>query len=189
MAFAAALGALIVLGEFSQVLVSRTNRYLHHLATMNETLRQLKHRVAAVEHRSAVVAERASSEDALKRIVSAPDLGIIKLSEPETAKKRRTSGPLPSGTLVYSASQSLAILQVAKIAPAAKDSVYRVWWQKKRMPETLAAEFTPDADGSATVPMPLPPQDATMIQVTRESGTDTSRPSGPVILKGRMTAD
>jgi hypothetical protein len=185
MAFAGALAAVILLAQFTEVLTGRTTRYLRRIASMNQTVQQLKRRITAVERRNAAVAERASTDDVLKRIVSAPDLGTIKLSEPEPEK--RSSRRPPSGTLVYSPSQHSAILQVARVEPSGKDMVYRVWWQEKRKPEILAAEFTPDSDGKATVPIQLPPIGATMVTVTREAGTDAPRPSGALVLKGRIT--
>jgi hypothetical protein len=186
MGLALSLAALIVLAEFSRALSYRTTNYLRHLHAMSQTVQQLKHRIVSVERRNAAVAERASADEALKRIVAAPDLRTIKLSGPDTAKEASTLVGVPSGTLAISVAQHAAILEVARIAPAGKNTVYRVWWQEKLKPEQLAAEFIPDTDGKATVPMPLPPQEATVIAVTREIGTDAPRPSGPVILKGRV---
>ena len=187
MGLALALAALIVLAEFSRLLSHRTANYLRHLRAMNQTVQQLKHRMVAVERRNATVAERASADEALKRIVAAPDLRTIRLSGPDTAKVASPVVLVPSGTLAISVAQRAAILQVAGVGAATKGTVYRVWWEAKRKPETLAAEFIPDSDGKATVPMPLPPQDASTVTVTREAGTAAPKPSGALVLKGRMT--
>ena len=189
MGLAVALAALIVLAEFSRVLSHRTTNYLRHLRAMNQTVQQLKRRIVSVERRSATAAERASADEVLKRIVAAPDLRTIKLTGAERAKEANPRVQLPSGTLAMSAAQRAAILQVAGISSAAKGTVYRVWWEEKHKPETLAAEFIPDSDGKATVPMPLPPQEASTVTVTREVGTDAPKPSGATVLKGRITPE
>jgi Anti-sigma-K factor rskA len=186
MGLAVALAALIVLAEFSRVLSHRTTNYLRHLHAMNQTVQQLKRRIVSVERRSATVAERASADETLKRIVAAPDLRTIKLTGADGSKAADARVPLPSGTLAMSAAQRAAVLQVAGIRAATKGTVYRVWWEEKRKPETLAAEFIPDSDGKATVPMPMPPQQASTVTVTREVGTDTPKPSGATVLKGRI---
>jgi hypothetical protein len=133
------------------------------------------------------VAERASADEALKRIVAAPDLRTIKLTGRDRAKEGSARLQIPSGTLAISAAQRAAILQVVGINVGAKGTVYRVWWQEKRNQEILAAEFIPDSDGKATVPMPIPPREAATVMVTREVGTDAPKPSGATVLKGRIT--
>jgi hypothetical protein len=187
MGLAVALAALIVLAEFSRVMSHRTTNYLRHLHAMNQTVQQLKRRILSAERRSATVAERASADEALKRIVAAPDLRTIKLTGPDRAKPAGSRVQGPSGTLAMSVAQRAAILQVAGIGATAKGTVYRVWWEEKRKPETLAAEFIPDSDGKATVPMALPPQEALTVTVTREIGTHAPKPSGATVLKGRIT--
>lgn len=187
MGLAVALAALIVLAQFSRVLSHRTTNYLRHLHAMNQTVQQLKRRIVSAERRSATVAERASADETLKRIVAAPDLRTIKLTGADGAREAGARVRLPSGTLAMSAAQRAAVLQVAGISAAAKGTVYRVWWEEKRRPETLAAEFIPDSDGKATVPMPMPPQEASRVTVTRELGTDAPKPSGATVLKGRIT--
>ena len=189
MGLAVALAALIVLAEFSRVLSYRTTNYLRHLRAMNQTVQQLKRRMVSVERRSATVAERASADESLKRIVAAPDLRTIKLTGADRAKEANARVQLPSGTLAMSAAQRAAILQVAGMNAAPKGTVYRVWWEEKRKPEILAAEFIPDSDGKATVPMPLPPQEALTVTVTREAGTDAPEPSGATVLKGRIAPE
>jgi hypothetical protein len=187
MGLALALAAFIVLAEFSRVLSHRTTNYLRHLHAMNQTVAQLKRRIVSVERRSATVAERASADEALKRIVAAPDLRTIKLTGADRAKDASARLQIPSGTLAISAAQRAAILQVVGIRAGAKGNVYRVWWEEKRKPEMLAAEFIPDSDGKATVPMPIPPPEASTVIVTREVGTDAPKPSGATVLKGRIT--
>jgi len=188
MGLAVALAALIVLAEFSRVLSHRTTNYMRHLHAMNQTVQQLKRRIVSVERRSVTAAERASADESLKRIVAAPDLRTIKLTGANRVKEAGARVQLPSGTLAMSAAQRAAVLQVAGISAAATGTVYRVWWEEKRKPETLAAEFIPDSDGKATVPMPMPPLEASTVTVTREVGTDAPRPSGATVLKGRITA-
>jgi hypothetical protein len=189
MGLAVALAALIVLAEFSRVLSYRTTNYLRHLNAMNQTVQQLKRRIVSVERRSATVAERASADETLKRIVAARDLRTIKLTGADRAKEASARVQLPSGTLAMSAAQRAAILQVAGMNAPANGTVYRVWWEEKRKPETLAAEFIPDSEGKATVPMPLPPQEALTVTVTREVGTDAPKPAGAVVLKGRIAPE
>jgi hypothetical protein len=190
MGLAAAIAASIVLVELSSTLAARTNRYLHRLAAMNQTVMQLKHHLIAIEHRNAAVAQRASTDDILKRIIAAPDVRMIKLGGIglETNAVAVTSTPSPSGTLVSSDAIGSAMLQVAGFAAPGKDKLYRVWWEEKRKSDALAAEFTPDPDGKATVPIPIPPRDASTVTVTVESSPETQHPSGPAVLKGRIMA-
>jgi len=189
MGLAAAIAVSIVLIELSNTLAARTNRYLHRLQVMNLTVAQMKHHLISIEHRSATDAQRAATDDILKRIIAAPDARIVKLSGigPETNTVAVTSTPSPSGALVSSEAVGSAILQVASFAAPGKDKLYRVWWQQKHNSNALAAEFTPDSDRKATVPIPIPPKDATTISVTLESSPETQHPTGPVILKGRIS--
>lgn len=189
MGLALALAALIVLLEFSRVLSHRTTNYLRHLHAMNQTVAQLKRRIVSAERRRASVAELVSADEALKRIVAAPDLRTIKLTGADRAKEGGARLQIPSGTLAISDAQRAAILQVVGIRVGAKGTVYRVWWEEKRKQEILAAEFIPDSDGKATVPMPIPPREAATVMVTREVGTDAPKPSGATILKGRITPE
>ncbi len=184
MAFAAALAALIVLAEFSEILTHRITHYEHRISAMNETVQQLRRRVSSAERRTVTAVERASADETLKRVVSASDLRTIKLNNAGTLKVDDKAPP--SGTLAISNSQNAAVLQIAGVAVAAKGNVYRVWWQEKHRPEALAAEFIPDADGKATVPMQLPPRNASVVMVTCEPGTDIAKPSGMPILKGKI---
>src|SRR5581483_5882189 len=170
MAFAAALAAIIILAEFSRLLTHRTIHYSHRIAQMNETVRQLRRRVSSAERRNVAEVERASADDILKRVVSASDLRTIKLIDAGAAPRREKQPP--SGTLALSQSQHAAVLQVAGIEAALGGKVYRVWWQEKRGPETLAAQFIPDSDGKATVPMGLPPRSTASVVITCEVGTD-----------------
>src|SRR5579885_131050 len=185
MAFAAALAAVIVLAEFSRLLTHRTIHYSRRIAEMNETVRQLRRRVSSAERRNVAEVERASADDILKRVVSASDLHTIKLID---AGARRDKQPA-SGTLALSQSQHAAVLQVAGIEAALGGKVYRVWWQEKRGPETLAAQFIPDSDGKATVPLGMPPRTTASVVITCEVGPDGTQRSGAPILKGRITPE
>ena len=189
MGLAVAIATSIVLVELSSTLAARTNRYLHKVATMNQTVAQLKHHILSIEHRDAAASQREATNDILKRIIAAPDARMIKLggTGPETNAVATSESPSPSGALLASEKIGSAILQVAGFTAPAKAHLYRVWWQQKHNPDSLAAEFTPDPDGKATVPIPLPPKDATTITVTLEPSPETQHPTGPVILKGRIT--
>lgn len=189
MAAAAALAALIVLAEFSQLMIHRTHYFVDRLRAANETVRQLKRRVSSAEKRNATATENASTDELLKRVVSAPDLRTIKLTDASARSKSDGSAPPASGTLAVSDSQKLAVLQVAGIPSAAEGTVYRVWWEEKRGSETLAVEFMTDKAGKATVPMQPPPRNASTVVITSETGTGAAKPSGPVVLKGKITAE
>ena len=189
MGLAAAMAAFIVLVELSNTLAARTNRYLHHVAVMNQTLSQLKHHLISIERRNAAAAQRESTDDLLKRIIAAPDARMVRLGGIglETNAVAATSFPPPSGALVASDTIGSAILQVAGFPAPGKNKLYRLWWQQKRKPDALAAEFTPDSDGKATVRIPIPPQDTSTITLTLEPTPETQHPTGPTILKGRLT--
>ena len=189
MGLAASIAASIVLIELSSTLAARTNRYLRKVATMNQTLTQLKHRLVSIEHRNATAAQRAATDDILKRIVAAPDVRMVKLSGvgPETSAVATTSSPSPAGALLASDKIGSAILQLAGFTAPGKDKLYRVWWEGKHKPDSLAAEFTPDPDGKATVPIPIPPRDAATITVTLESYPESQHPNGQLILKGHIS--
>ena len=190
MGLAVAIATSIVLVELSNTLAARTNRYLHKVATMNQTVAQLKRRIMSIEHRDAVAEQRESTNDILKRIIAAPDARMIKLSGtgPETNAVATSASPSPSGALLASDRIGSAILQVAGFTAPPTDKLYRVWWQQKHSANLLAAEFTPDSDGKATVRIPIPSKDATTITVTLESSPETQHATGPVILKGRITS-
>jgi hypothetical protein len=188
MGLAIALAAVIVLAEFSQLLTHRTSHYRHRMAAADKSIEQLKRRVNSAERRNLTVAERASADEVLKRVVSARDLRTIRLVD--AAGKRNNSGSHPvSGTLAMSGSQHAAVLQVAGMDAATEGNVYRVWWQSKRRSPTLAAEFIPDTDGKATVPIDLPPRNTSTVVITCEPGTDDAKPSGTPILKGRISPE
>lgn len=156
---------------------------------MNETVRQLKRRITNAERRNVSAAERASADEMLKRVVAAPDLRTVKLVTAVAGKKSDPSAQAPSGTLAISNTQKMAVLQISGIEPAAPNQVYRVWWQPKRGPEALAAEFIPDNTGKATVPIQPPPGNASIVMITCETGTDAARPSGAVVLKGKIAPE
>jgi anti-sigma-K factor RskA len=189
MGLAAAIAAFIVLVELSNTLAARTNRYLHHVAVMNQTLSQLKHHLISIEHRNAAAAQRESTDDILKRIIAAPDARMVRLGGigPESNVVAATSFPPPSGALVASDTIGSAILQVAGFPAPGKNKLYRLWWQQKRKPDVLAAEFTPASDGKATVRIPIPPKDTSTITLTLEPTPETQHPTGPAILKGHLT--
>lgn len=185
MAVAAALAAMIVLAEFSGLLSHRTSHYYRRVKALNETVKELRNRISSAERRNANVVERQSADEVLKRVVSAHDLRTIRLNDTLNAAKAADANA-PSGTLAMSESEKAAVLQVAGLTPPTQGIVYRVWWQQKRSPDSLAAEFIPGSDGRATVPMPMPPRDASDLIVTSEPGTDIIRPTGPQILKGHI---
>ncbi len=188
MAVALALATSIVLVEFSELLTHRTVHYAHRVAALNAAVQDLKRRVISVERRNANVIERDSADEVLKRVVAASDLRTIKLAGPPAAKppgKNDGTAQSASGTLAISSHQAAAVLQVVGLETGAQGTIYRVWWQEKR--PTLATEFRPAADGKATVPMQLPPRSASMVLITCEAGTNGATPSGPVVLKGRIS--
>lgn len=190
MAVTLALAAVIVLGEFTELLTHRTVHYAHRVAALNAAVQQLKRRVTSAERRNTNAIERDSADEVLKRVVAASDLRTIKLAGSPAAKpsgKNEAAGQSVSGTLAISSHQVAAVLQVVGLETGSAGTIYRVWWQEKRRPETLAAEFKPAADGKATVPMQVPPRSASMVLITCEAGTDGARPSGPVVLKGRIS--
>src|SRR5262245_66434741 len=80
MAAALALAVAIVLAETSATLVSRTRRYLHKIAQLNASVRQLKTRVNTAERRTTTALEHANADEVLKRVLTASDLRTIKLS-------------------------------------------------------------------------------------------------------------
>jgi hypothetical protein len=186
MAVAIALAALIVLAEFSQLLTHRTSHYARRMAALNQTIQQLRRRISSAERRSAAVAERNSAAELLRRVVSASDLRTVKLVDPTGARKGDKAMDGASGTLAISNSQGAAVLEVTGVSPVAKGGVYRVWWQEKHRPDTLAAEFVPDQEGKATVPMQPPPRTASMVMITCEPGTDGTKPTRLAVLKGRI---
>ena len=185
MALAISLATVIVLVEFSALLRHRTLHYLGRVASLNETVKQLKRRVSSAELRNTRAKERDSGDEVLRRVVAASDLRTVKLADSESARKVDGANG-PSGTLAISQGQEAAVLQVAGLTPSPAGNVYRVWWQEKRHADTLAAEFIPNPDGKATVPIQVPPRSASSIVITSEPGTEGTKPSGPVVLKGKI---
>src|SRR5215472_15842739 len=81
MAIAAALAAVIVLAEFTDAMRHRMTHYLPREATLSETVKDLRRRISSTERQRATSAEGVSADEILKRVISAPDLRIIKMND------------------------------------------------------------------------------------------------------------
>src|SRR5262249_22222703 len=169
MAAALALAVAIVLAETSATLVSRTRRYLHKIAQLNASVRQLKTRVNTAERRTTTALEHANADEVLKRVLTASDLRTIKLSA--GAKGSDPASSAASGSLAVSKTQGQSVLQAAGLTDSRQGSFYRAGWEEKRRPPPLAGEFRAKKNGNATVPLSEPPQAATSLLVTLESDT------------------
>jgi hypothetical protein len=175
MTAAAALGAMIIAAEFSGTLVSRTKTLRGKIASLNSSLRHLRHQMTSTERELTRARSGASAGEQFKRILFAPDLRRVKMGSPDGAA---------SAEVVMSESEGAAILRANGLTPSGEVSIYRLWWLPRKGTALLAAEFTVGADGTATVNAALPPKPTAppYAVVTLEPLAQTGKPSGSVAM-------
>jgi Anti-sigma-K factor rskA, C-terminal len=179
MGFTLALGALIVAAEFSSTLIHRTHSMTRRIARLNAETKRLKSRVSAADQKLAAMRAAAADDAALKRILVAPDLRLIKLTP---------SGPAPgaagaSAVIAISDASKSAILQTSGLAPSPDGRVYRLWWLPRRGAPVAAGQFPAAAGGAATVSVAPPPKGAVAAVIFAQEASAPSAPVGAPLLR------
>ncbi len=182
MALAVSIASSIVTIELSKALARRTNYLNRRVAALNSTVRSLKRQTTAVQRKLGSERERATVGETFEKILFAPDLRTIKLAPPDKSTA--------NGILAMSESANAAMLEANGLRPSGDLQVYRIWWVPKRGAAVWAADFLVGEDGTATVPVDLPPprQRAPTIEITLEDEAYADDPSGPLALRGHLAA-
>jgi hypothetical protein len=182
MAVAMSIASSIVTIEMSKSLAVRTNYLNKRVAALNATVRTLKKQTTAVQRKLGSERERATVGETFEKILFAPDLRTIKLASPEKSKA--------NGILAMSESASAAMLEANGLEPSGDREVYRIWWVPKHGAAVWAADFLVGDDGTATVPVDLPPprQRAATIEVTLQDEAYAEDPWDTVALRGHLVA-
>jgi hypothetical protein len=180
MALALTLASSIVTIEMSKALALRTNYYNRRVSALNTTVRTLKKQTSVVQRKLGSERERATVGETFEKILFAPDLRTIKLAPADKSKA--------SGILAMSESADAAMLEANGLKPSGDQEVYRIWWVPKRGAALWAADFLVGDDGTATVPVDLPParHRAPTIEVTLQDEAYADDPWGPVALRGHL---
>jgi hypothetical protein len=191
-----ALAATIVAAEFSSTLIHRTQTMSRRIASLNSETGRLKRRLIVIERRLAVTREAAAKDETLKRVLTAEDVRLIRLSPTGGAAKSpapaatQPPAPGPAGiaaaTLALSRSANSAVLQASGLEPSRQGQDYRMWWMIARAQPVAAGQFRVGSDGMATVPIALAPKGAIAMTVTVEDAGDVAKPAGAVVLKASM---
>jgi anti-sigma-K factor RskA len=184
MGFALAIAAVIVAVEFSAALIHRTHWMSRRIAHLNVESRHLKSRIGIAEQKLAAMRAANARDGALKRILTAPDLRLVRLSPP-AAGHAEPAQPTAAGSAVIaiSDSQKLAVLQTDGLAPSPEGRVYRVWWMPRRGAAVAAGQFRAGAGGDVTVTVALPPKGAASAAIYEEDASATGAPAGAPILR------
>jgi hypothetical protein len=179
MGFAFAVGAVIVAAEFSSILVHRTHSMGRRISRLNSETRRLKTRAGAADQKLAAMREAVAADMALKRILTAPDVRLIKLAP---------SGPAPatagaSAVIAISDASKSAMLQTGGLAPSPKGRVYRLWWILRHGAPVAAGQFRAAAGGEATVIIAPPPKGFAAAAIFDENHSAPGAPAGAPVLK------
>ncbi|MDO8433699.1 MAG: anti-sigma factor [Candidatus Binatus sp.] len=182
MALAVSIASSIVTIELSKSLARRTNYLNRRVAALNTTVRTLKKQTSVVQRKLGSERERATVGETFEKILFAPDLRTIKLAPPDKSTA--------NGILAMSESANAAMLEANGLKPSGDLQVYRIWWVPRRGAAVWAADFLVGEDGTATVPVDLPPprQRAPTIEITLEDQAYADDPSGPLALRGHLAA-
>jgi hypothetical protein len=192
MGFALAIAAVIVAAEFSAALIHRTHWMSRRIAHLKVESRHLKSRIGVAEQKLAAMRAAGARAGALKRILTAPDLRLVRLSPPAAAKpppstaghaEPATPAAPASAVIAISDAQKLAVLQTDGLAPSPEGRVYRVWWMPRRGAAIAAGQFRAGAGGDATVTIALPPKGGASAALYEEGASAIGTPAGAPILR------
>jgi hypothetical protein len=179
MGFALAIGAVIVAAEFSSALIRRTHWMARRITHLSAENRHLKSRIGIADQKLTTTREALANDAALKRILTAPDLRVIKLS----AAGSVTTAPGASAIIAISDTGKSAMLQATGLAPSPEGHVYRLWWILRRGAPVSAGRFRAAASGSATVAIAPAPKGVASAAITQEDASATGPPAGAPILR------
>jgi Anti-sigma-K factor rskA len=196
MCVAITIWMLIVTSELTGRVVRQSHYMDRRVATLNATVRTLRHQTASEQRKLGDVRERASVGEVFEKILFASDLRTIKLAGPiEKDRAREKSVPqavgadLPAGKLAMSESADSAMLEASGLQPTGPFQVYRIWWMPRRGVPIWAADFLVGDDGTAMVPVDLPPgrEKGMSLAITLENESYSDAPDGPIALRGEFS--
>jgi anti-sigma-K factor RskA len=160
-----------------------TSRARTDLAVTHDRLRALSDQLAAKEHDVAALrAALAAAEESLK-VLRAPDLQLVRLTQPPQA-------PPAVAHALINADTGRALFYAFDLPPVPADKAYELWWITERQGPVRAGVFVPDATGLGRVDASIP-TDAGPIQaaaVTIEPAGGVAKPTGPMVLLGKLAA-
>jgi len=153
------------------------------LAVTHERLRVLTEQLATKEHDVAGLrAALAAAEESLK-VLRAPDLQLVRLTPPP-------EGPPAEAHALINADTGRALFYAFDLPPVTEDKAYELWWITESQGPVRAGVFVPDAAGFGRVDASIP-TDAGSIQaaaVTIEPAGGVTKPTGPMVLLGKLAA-
>jgi hypothetical protein len=196
MSVAIAIASFIVTLELSAALERRTNYVNRRVAALNAIVRTLRHQTAIEQRKLGSERERVSVGEVFEKILFAPDLRTIKLALPAEKDRARekmivqsAGAELPAGRLAMSESADAAMLEATGLKPTGTFDVYRIWWMPRHGAPIWAADFLVGDDGSAMVPVDLPPgrEKGMSLAITLENESYSDEPNGPIALRGELT--
>jgi hypothetical protein len=192
MSIAIAIWSLIVMGVLTGRLARTSNFANRRVASLNAMVRSLRNQKASEQRKLGSERERASVGEVFEKILFAPDLRTIKLIAPgekERAKEKSDAGDLPAGKLAMSESADAAMLEATGLKPSGAFQVYRIWWMPRHGAPIWAADFLVGDDGTAMVPVDLPPgrEKGMSLGITLEDESYSDEPAGPLALKGELS--
>lgn len=181
MAIAFGVACAIVLAETSTELVRRTNVLENRIKTLKKSLNHLDSKSSQVQRELASENQQASADEALQRVLVAPDLLTFKLVAPG-----RSDGA--TGVLVASEQAKAAMLTASGLEPTRGGQIYRLWWMGRHVAPVKAAEFAVVDGKDITVSAALPPAREAVAEVMltlERQQADGGKPSGAIALHSR----
>ncbi len=182
MALAIALGSAIVTAEFSTQLLQRTRHFHRRLNQLSSKLSAMRGEIASADREIAGMRVTVEIDDALRRILAAPDARLIRLAPPGQASPR-------TGVIAFSPALHRAAVEIAGLPTPAVGSLYSLWWIRgKHGAPLMAARFGLGTAGKAALMIALPAGESTIegAIITTDSHTPTAQPDDPIVLQGAV---
>lgn len=186
--FTLAIAAVIVAAEFSAALIHRTHWMSRRIAHLNTETRRLRKSAESNAHKLATLKTHAAIDAALKRMLTAPDLRVLRI-RPVVAANAVRGKPGSTATAVIVTSDALksAILQAQDLAPLPKDRVYGVWWIPPHGKPVAAGNFHVGVNHSATARLAMPPSRADSAAIFVQDETASAPPAGTPVLRSAVS--
>lgn len=182
MAVALALAGAIVSLDISRELIHRTHYMGHRIALLRKDVSRLEGELALNRARLAQARKQFSEQGRILRVLIAPDVASFTMAGSPPASKA-------SAILSVSHEMSGAVLIARGLEKPASGQSYQAWWVSKGAPSAKAAEFSPLANGTATVYLGAPPQNAHKVEcvvAVGNAGEDSASVTGHAVLKARL---
>jgi Anti-sigma-K factor rskA len=191
MALSVALACAIVALEFSDQAAHHVGRLQRRVSILVSRLYRTQAEVASERMQLAAMRRELAATEALRTVLLAPDLAVIRLAPPK-ASSRRSAGTAnsPGALLAFSPRQHSAVLRVTGLSPAPADKAFVLWWNAAAhaAPARAVEFFTAPSDGNALVLFALPDRftPSAAIVTIENSGAHGASPSGSVHLRGTL---